>query len=114
VARLGQVGYVAKGVALGVVGGLLSYATLTFDPQKAQGLDGALQTILAQPFGRFLLTAVALGFLAFGADSGVMAHCIRRFWRTCSGRFGAGGGAGGSERQRRLGCRVTSFGSCGC
>ena len=48
------------------MGGLLSYATLTFDPQKAQGLDGALQTILAQPFGRFLLTAVALGFLAFG------------------------------------------------
>src|SRR5665647_2156992 len=34
--------------------------------QKAPGLDGALQTILAQPFGRFLLTAVALGFLAFG------------------------------------------------
>ena len=65
VVRLGQVGYIAKGVALGVVGGLLSYATLTADPQK-QGLDGALQTILAQPFGRFLLTAVALGFVAFG------------------------------------------------
>ena len=66
IARLGQVGYIAKGLALGVVGGLLSYATLTFDPQKAQGLDGAMQTILAQPFGRFLLTAVALGFAAFG------------------------------------------------
>ena len=66
VLRLGQVGYIAKGVALGVVGGLLTYATLTFDRQTAQGLDGALQTILAQPFGRFLLTAVALGFAAFG------------------------------------------------
>jgi Domain of Unknown Function (DUF1206) len=66
VARLGQVGYIAKGVALGVVGGLLSYAALTFDRQKGQGLDGALQTILAQPFGKFLLTAVALGFAAFG------------------------------------------------
>ena len=54
VARLGQVGYIAKGVALGVVGGLLSYAALTFDRQKGQGLDGALQTILAQPFGKFL------------------------------------------------------------
>jgi len=63
---LGQVGYIAKGAALGVVGGLLSFAALTFDRQKAQGLDGALQTILAQPFGRFLLTAVALGFVAFG------------------------------------------------
>jgi hypothetical protein len=66
VARLGQIGYIAKGVALGLVGGLLSYATLTFDPQKARGLDGALQTIVAQPFGGFLLTAVALGFVAFG------------------------------------------------
>jgi hypothetical protein len=66
VAQLGQVGYIAKGVALGLVGGLLSYATLTFDRHKAQGLDGAMQTIVAQPFGRFLLTAVALGFAAFG------------------------------------------------
>jgi len=67
VARNGvaQIGYIAKGVALGVVGGLLSYATLTFDRQK-QGLDGAMQTILAQPLGRFLLTAAALGFVAFG------------------------------------------------
>jgi Domain of Unknown Function (DUF1206) len=66
VARLGQVGYIAKGVALGVVGSLLSYAALTFERHNAQGLDGALQAILAQPFGRYLLTAVALGFVAFG------------------------------------------------
>src|SRR5678816_1253405 len=66
VARLGQVGYIAKGMALGVAGGLLSYATLTFERQKAPGLDGALHAILAQSYGRYLLTAVALGFLAFG------------------------------------------------
>ncbi len=66
VLRLGQLGYLAKGVALTVVGGLLTYATVTIDRQQAQGLDGALQTILAQPFGIFLLTAVALGFVAFG------------------------------------------------
>ncbi|HUP15124.1 MAG TPA: DUF1206 domain-containing protein [Acidimicrobiia bacterium] len=65
VTRLGQIGYVAKGLAVGGVGGLLTYATLTLDPQR-QGLDGALQTILVQPFGRFLLTTLALGFLAFG------------------------------------------------
>ena len=64
-ARLGQIGYVAKGVALALVGGLLTYATVSFDRQK-QGLDGAMQTILAQPVGRFLLTVVALGFAAFG------------------------------------------------
>ena len=66
VARLGQLGYVARGLALVVVGILLSYATLTYDRRKTQGLDGAMQTILTQPFGKFLLTAVALGFAAFG------------------------------------------------
>ena len=79
VARLGQVGYIAKRVALGLLGGLLSYAALTYERQKAPGLDGALQTILAQPFGRLLLTAVALGFLAFGLfarySSRVTAGC---------------------------------------
>ena len=77
VARLGQVGYIAKGVAMGLVGGLLSFAALTFDRQKAPGLDGALQTILAQPFGRFLLTAVALGFLAFGLFAMLQARYRR-------------------------------------
>jgi Domain of Unknown Function (DUF1206) len=66
VTRLGQFGYLAKGVALLVVGALLTYATLSFSHQNTQGLDGAMQAILAQPFGKFLLTAVALGFVAFG------------------------------------------------
>jgi hypothetical protein len=66
VALLGQVGYIAKGAALGVVGGLLSYAALTFERRNAQGMDAALQTILAQPSGKLALTAVAFGFAAFG------------------------------------------------
>lgn len=64
--RLGQFGHIAKGIALAVVGLLLGYAALTFDPEKATGLDGAMRTIVQQPFGQFLLTAVALGFIAFG------------------------------------------------
>ncbi len=65
VTRLGEGGYLAKGVALGLVGGLLTYATVTYDRQRT-GLDGAMQTIAEQPFGKFLLTAVAAGFVAFG------------------------------------------------
>jgi hypothetical protein len=67
VTRLGQVGYPGKGIALGVVGGLFVWAAVTFDPEKASGLDGALRTILDAPFGQFLLTLVALGIAAFGA-----------------------------------------------
>ncbi|MCZ2821104.1 DUF1206 domain-containing protein [Modestobacter sp. VKM Ac-2977] len=64
--RLGQVGYPAKGVALAVVGGLLGWAAITFDSDKAGGLDDAMQTILSAPFGQALLTLVALGIAAFG------------------------------------------------
>ena len=67
ITRLGQVGFPAKGVALGVVGCLLGYAAFTFDPKKASGLDGALRTIAQAPFGGILLTLVALGLAAFGA-----------------------------------------------
>jgi hypothetical protein len=48
------------------VGGLLGYAALTFQQSKARGLDGAMQTILAQPLGKLVLTMVGLGFVAFG------------------------------------------------
>ena len=64
--RLGQVGFPAKGVALALVGGLLGWAAITFDPAKASGLDGALRTLLDAPFGKALLTVVALGIAAFG------------------------------------------------
>jgi hypothetical protein len=64
--RLGMVGYPAKGVALALVGGLLGWAAITFDPKKASGLDGAMRTLLDAPFGKVLLTLVALGIAAFG------------------------------------------------
>jgi hypothetical protein len=67
VTRLGQVGFPGKGIALALVGGLLGYAAITFDPSKAQGLDGAMRTILDAPFGHILLTLVAIGIAAFGA-----------------------------------------------
>lgn len=63
---LGTVGYVAKGVALAVVGALFGWAALTYDPQKAGGLDEALHAVRSQPAGAVLLTALALGFAAFG------------------------------------------------
>jgi hypothetical protein len=78
VTRLGQAGFPGKGIALAVVGGLLVYAAITFDPSKAQGLDGALRTILEAPFGRILLTLVALGIAAFGAFCFVRARYPER------------------------------------
>ncbi|MGY1718995.1 DUF1206 domain-containing protein [Blastococcus sp. SYSU DS0552] len=78
VTRLGQVGFPAKGVALGLVGGLLVWAAVTFDPAKASGLDGALHTLLTAPAGPVLLTLVAVGIAAFGAYCFVRARYPER------------------------------------
>jgi len=61
VIRLGQVGYIAKGVALAIVGVLFLVAAVTFDPQKAGGLDTTLRTLRQQSFGPVLLALTALG-----------------------------------------------------
>jgi hypothetical protein len=63
---LGRVGHVAKGLALGIVGGLFLYAAVTLEPKKSGGLDQALVKVLDQPFGPVLLTAMGLGFAAYG------------------------------------------------
>lgn len=62
----GMVGYIAKGVALLIVGLLFLVAAWTADPDDAGGLDGALQTLAEQPFGTVLLLAVALGLVLSG------------------------------------------------
>jgi hypothetical protein len=63
---LGAVGYTAKAVAFAIVGALLVLAAVRQDPSQSRGLDAALRTLASQPFGPWLLSAVALGFVAFG------------------------------------------------
>jgi hypothetical protein len=65
VVRAGQFGYIARGVAFGLVGGLFILAAVRTQPDKATGLDGALRTLRDAPYGQILLTIVALGFISF-------------------------------------------------
>lgn len=62
----GKVGYIAKGIAIGIVGGLFGYAAITHRAKESGGLDQALQTVLEQPFGQGLLIAIALGLACYG------------------------------------------------
>lgn len=75
--RAGRFGYAAKGVALVVVGALFVSAAVARRPEQAQGLDGALRTLLEAPFGAPLLTIVGLGLAAFGGYSFVRARYAR-------------------------------------
>lgn len=73
----GRIGYVAKGIALVVVGFFFLVAAVQADPDKAQGLDGALRTLKEQPFGPVLLTLVAAGIAAYGVYSFARAKYAR-------------------------------------
>lgn len=66
VERLGRVGYVAKGAALGVLGVLILVSPFSAGQEEEPGLDLALRTILDMPGGKVLLTLVALGLAAYG------------------------------------------------
>ena len=63
---IARVGYVGRGAAFGVVGGLVVWAALTRDPEKSGGLDQALSTVRDGPAGPYLLALIALGLAAFG------------------------------------------------
>ena len=64
--RTGQVGFIAKGVSIGVIGVLVVIAAIQFDPAKAAGLDAALHSLAQTPLGPWLLVVVALGLAAYG------------------------------------------------
>lgn len=66
VTRVGQLGWVALGVAYGVPGALLVVAAVQFDPAQPTTLDAGLQAVADQPYGPALLVALALGLVAFG------------------------------------------------
>ena len=63
---LGVAGYVAKGIAVGVVGILVIVAGFTVDPSESTGLDGALRSLAALPFGAVILVLVGVGLIAYG------------------------------------------------
>jgi hypothetical protein len=74
---IGRLGLVARGIVFALLGLFLVQAALNTDPNRAKGLDGALQTLAQQPFGPWLLGFVALGLVAFGLYSLMSARWIQ-------------------------------------
>lgn len=75
--RTGQLGLASRGVAFLITGWFLIQAALSFDPSRARGLGGALETLARQPYGPWLLGIVALGLVAYGAYSFLQARYRR-------------------------------------
>lgn len=75
--RTGKLGLIARGVVFLISGWFLLQAAWRFDPDEARGLAGALDALASQPAGAWLLGLVALGLLAFGAYSILLARYRR-------------------------------------
>ncbi|HYJ54257.1 MAG TPA: DUF1206 domain-containing protein [Mycobacterium sp.] len=74
VRRLGTVGYIAKGLAIAGAGILVIVAVSRTEPDTATGIDGALKTLGAQPYGAALLITAGLGIITYGLYSFAMAR----------------------------------------
>lgn len=65
VIRISRFGIAARGVIFVIIGFFFLQAFRQYDPSEAKGLDGVLQTLAQQPYGKILLGIVALGLIAY-------------------------------------------------
>lgn len=66
IVTLGQAGYIAKGIAVAILGGLFVVAAVEHDPQEAGGLDDALSSLASSTLGSILLGVIAVGLACYG------------------------------------------------
>lgn len=62
----GRLGYAARGLVYTLVGSFFILAALLSNPSQAGGLQKALETLMKQPFGPYLIAGVGAGFIMFG------------------------------------------------
>ena len=72
--RFSRFGMAARGVVFGLIGTFLVLAAWRSNPGEARGVGGALRTLQQQPYGPFILGAVALGLVAYGAYQLILAR----------------------------------------
>jgi Domain of Unknown Function (DUF1206) len=68
-ATLGRIGLSARALVFGLVGYFLLRTALDYNAGKAVGIDGALARLHQEPYGSWLVGAVAVGLLVFAAYS---------------------------------------------
>ena len=90
--RAGLVGHLARAVVFTLIGIFVTKAAIEFDPKEAIGLDGALQKLVGQTYGPWLLGLTAAGLIAYAVFCLVDAR-----YRDVS----TGGGGGSGARRRK-------------
>lgn len=74
-ARLtGRIGTVARAVVILLAGSFVVQAAWQNEPKETRGLGGALETLVRQPLGPYLLSIVAIGLVVYGVFMLVVAR----------------------------------------
>ena len=66
IVRFCSFGFAARGLVFIVLGALIIRSGWQSDPSRARGIGGALDVLIAQPFGRLIFVAGAIGLAAYG------------------------------------------------
>jgi hypothetical protein len=77
VVAVGRFGIGARGVVFLVIGWLLLRAARQADASEASGVGEALRTLERQPYGKWILALVGLGFVSYGVYEFVNARYRR-------------------------------------
>ena len=75
--RFGRVGYAARGVIFCVIGIFMVLAARHHDPSEAKGVGQAMQHVEGMRYGWLMLTAIAIGLIAYGVFQWVEARYRR-------------------------------------
>ncbi len=67
ITRLGQVGWVGRGLMMMIVGWFLTQAAIHFAAAEAKGIDGALREATGSTLGTLLVLFVAVALIVYGA-----------------------------------------------
>jgi hypothetical protein len=100
-ARVGVAGHLARFVVFGLIGIFAIKAAIDYNPNDAIGLDGALQKLVNQSYGPYLLGLTAAGLICYA----VFCLVDARYRDVSTG--GSGSGHGRSTRSRPTATAIT-------
>ena len=77
VVAFGSVGIMTRALVFLMIGVFLGVADYDYNSREVIGVSGALRTLQAQSYGRWMLAAAGLGLVAFGAFELIEAYARR-------------------------------------
>ncbi len=75
--KMSRFGLAARGVVFLIIGWFIVVAAVKYSGKPVRGIDGALDTIGRQPYGRLMLGVIAFGLVAYGCMQLVNARWRR-------------------------------------